>query len=154
MTLSFANCWCGGGTIVKLDGGPLRRADPGGLSLLEFRSPRAEAGPSSLSLPLLPSSPGLACRFSRDSIIERCWSRTDILLCSCSRMAGSWVENPGERHAIPTSCMRPRSVVRTPVRGVFPLVDVELFFASESLGGRCLAVVGGSGEVGSFFTTI
>ena len=50
--------------------------------------------------------------------------------------------------------MRPRSAVRTPVRGVFPLVAVAPFFASESLGGRCLAVVGGSGEVGSFFTTI
>lgn len=138
--------------MVRLDGGPLRRADPGGLSLLGLRSARAEGGPSSLSLP--PSSPGLACRFNRDSIMERCWSRTDMLLCNCSRMAGSWVENPGERHAIPTSCMRPRSAVSTPVRGVFPLAEVEMFFASESLGGRCLAVVGGSGEVGSFFTTI
>lgn len=136
-TRSLAKARCGGGTIVRPLGG--RR-----LGVCEDPA-RADDGSLGLSFP----PPGFACRCSRASIILRCWSRTEMLRWSCSRMVGSWVAKPGERQAMPTSLI----VDRLPpaVRGtVDPAGSGSLLRCS--LGGLCLD--GGSGEVGSFFTMI
>lgn len=104
------------------------------------------------SIPLV----GPPCLWRRCSIIDRCWSRTEILLASCSRIAGSWVVNPGDKQAIPTSCMRwlPPAVSAPPVvLGACPTPAVLLRL---SFGGRCRADGGpeAMGEAGSFLTTI
>jgi hypothetical protein len=49
------------------------------------------------------ASPGFAVCCSLDSISWRCCSRTEMLRCSCSLIVGSWVTNPGDRQANPTS---------------------------------------------------
>ena len=61
-------------------------------------------------------SVGLADFCRRDSMMCRCCSRTEMLRCSCSRMLGSWVWKPGERHAMPTSCI-PRLPLSLAVKG-------------------------------------
>lgn len=75
-----------------------------------------------------------------------------MLRWSCSFMAGSWVTNPGDRQARPTSWMpRPSlAVMGRPVPGA-PEPDAPPFERSSFLG-RWRGV--GSGEPGSFLTTI
>lgn len=143
--------------MVKLLGG-LRRGVCADRS--PPRSPRsravadADAGSSRSALELGSAlGPCFACRWSRDSMIERCCSRTEILRWSCSRIVGSCVENPGERHAMPTSWI----VARLPlaVRGVAAALGPEETlgaFERLSFAGRWRD--GGPGEVGSFLTMI
>lgn len=84
--------------MVKLFGG-LRFPDSEEPEAAETLAVRADVGSFAQSFPL----DGFACRNNRASIMLRCWSRTEMLRWSCSRMVGSWVVNPGERQAIPTS---------------------------------------------------
>ena len=88
----------GGGRFLEVMG--VLRPEPKGLSS-EVRSPPSE---------------GLAVFCSRDSIMCRCWSRTEMLRCNCSRILGSWVWKPGERQASPTSCI-PRLPLSRAVNG-------------------------------------
>jgi hypothetical protein len=114
-----------------------------------------------VSADFCPSGPSPLADFnSLDSMIDRCCSRTDRLRCICSRMVGSWVWKPGERTAIPASCMPIPSLAvsgvadgldESPVPGVAAAMLVE----RSSLRGRCRELFGRDGdEGGSFFTTI
>lgn len=105
MTRSLAKRSAGGGTIDKPGGGlffalatVLLVAEPGASIVFpeSGASPRADL--SSLAW-----------------IIDRCWSRTEILRSNCSRMAGSSVWKPGDKQAKPTSCILSPSL---PVNGV------------------------------------
>ena len=79
MTRSLANCSWEGGTMDNPFGGLFFEVD--GVFM---------AAPKGLSEVLLPSgSVGLAVFCSRDSMMCLCWSRTDMLLCSCCCMVGS-----------------------------------------------------------------
>jgi len=81
MTRSLANRSAAGGTIDK----------PGGGRFLELLP--VVFGPlvdSSAGLPESEGSPR-ADLSSLAWIIDRCWSRTEMLRSNCSRMAGSWV---------------------------------------------------------------
>jgi hypothetical protein len=112
MTLSVANCSCEGGTIERPGGGLFLDDVPG------VFSPPSEL-PSPVLAPPSTLSPGFAVFWSRDSMMDLWWSRTDMLRCSCSLMVGSCVENPGERQAKPTSCMAngPSLAVNWPPEG-------------------------------------
>ena len=93
---SFANRSAAGGTIESPGGG--RFLVLGGGAFPEL---------SESDLEISAASP-LADFKSRCSMMFRCCSRTDKLLCSCSRIVGSSVWIPGERQANPTSCMAVR----------------------------------------------
>lgn len=78
--------------------------NPGGAFLLDVPGVFAGNPLNSLSLALsIGASPGFAVCCNRDSMICLCCSRTDKLRCNCSRIVGSCVTKPGERHANPTS---------------------------------------------------
>ena len=82
-----------------------------------------------------------------------------MLRWSCSRIVGSWVWKPGERHANPTSCIAspPLSLA---VSGADGRDDIEpwvwdVLVERSSFRGRCRELAGTSGEeVSSFFTMI
>lgn len=97
-TLSLANCWCDGGAMESPGGGPFLR-DVVGVLIDRPKGFISPWRPASSSTPA-----PLPC-FWRASIICLCLSLTSILLCSCSRMVGSWVWKPGDRQARPTSWM-------------------------------------------------
>lgn len=80
MTLSWANCSAEGGTIDK----------PGGGRFFEVGGPLPKGLGLSTALDVSGWSP-FADFKRRDSMIERCWSRTDMLLCNCSLIVGSCV---------------------------------------------------------------
>jgi hypothetical protein len=89
-------------------------------------------------------------------MIDRCWSRTEILRCSCSLIVGSCVWKPGDKHARPTSCITKLSL---PVNGVTESreltaggADVVLVFKS-SFRGRCLELLCRDGDGGGSFLT-
>jgi hypothetical protein len=148
MTRSFANCSAEGGTIDKPGGGRFLDEDPDGL-------PKALL----ISADFCPSGPSpLAVFNSLDSMIDLCCSRTDKLRCMCSRMVGSWVWKPGERTAIPASCIPIPSLA---VSGVADGLDespaeaAAMFVERSSLRGRCRELFGRDGDAGgSFFTMI
>lgn len=141
MTRSLANCSWEGATIERPGGALFRRDMPGVLAA------NCETGSLSLSSPLAD------CWCSLDSIICRCCSRTDMLRWSCSFMTGSWVTNPGDRQAMPTSWMpRPsRAVNGRAVAGWFDFVFVFLERSSLLGRGRVLVI---TGDAGSFLTKI
>jgi hypothetical protein len=147
MTLSCANCSCDGATMLS----------PGGAFLFDKPGVLAGKPPSSLSLALsIGASPGFAVCCNRDSMMCRCCSRTEILRCSCSLIAGSCVMKPGERHASPISATpSPESIpldVKPPADGL-ELPSAE-FCERSSFRGRWREA-GNSGEDGgSFFTII
>lgn len=90
------------------------------------------------------------------SMIFRCCSRTLMLRSSCSRIDGSWVLKPGERHASPTSCSA-KPALSLDVSGAEGRAEsappgMLLFEVRLRRLGRCLGV-GSSGEPGSFLTT-
>lgn len=126
MTLSSAKVAADGATMDSPGGGRFL-LDFGAAEPKRFDSEGlTESGPSPLAD---------FCR--RDSIMERCWSLTEILLCSCSLMLGSCVWNPGDRHARPTSCMAsPSRAVNGPlaVAGPWLLATDD----RSSFCGRCL----------------
>lgn len=151
MTLSSANCSWDGATMLR----------PGGAFLLEVPGVFAGNPPNSLSLALsIGASPGLADCCNRDSMICLCCSRTDKLRCNCSRIVGSCVTKPGERHANPTSWIpSPLLSAPLPVNWLadglpVPGLALEVFFVRSSFRGlwREDAVI--SGEDGSFLTII
>lgn len=86
-----------------------------------------------------------------------CWSRTEILRCSCSRIVGSWVWKPGDKHAIPTSCIA-RPLLSLAVKGAEGRDDCVGWLwevlDKSNLRGRCREVLGTSGEDGGSFLTI
>lgn len=128
-------------------GGPFLRDVPGVFNAIE----------KALSI----ISPGLAvvgpvpfCLFSINFL---CCSRMFMLRSSCSRIVGSWVLNPGDRHATPKSC-RTRPALSRDVNGAegravrAPGVPLDILeVARLSRLGRCRPV-GGPGDVGSFLT--
>ena len=76
----------------------------------------------------------------------------------CSRMVGSWVWKPGERTAIPASCIAIPSLA---VSGVADGLDespagaAAMLVDRSSFRGRCRELFGREGEEGgSFFTII
>jgi hypothetical protein len=142
MTLSFANCSWDGATMVRPGGALFRRDIPG---VFAAKCP-------TLSLSLSAPSPFADCCCNLDSMICLWCSRTLMLRCNCSFITGSWVTNPGDKHARPTSWIpRPPSL---PVSGPRPVAEVVfVFFDRSSFRGRWRAV-GRSGEDGSFFTMI
>ena len=79
-----------------------------------------------------------------------------MLRWSCSRIVGSCVTKPGDRHARPTSWIA-RPPVSRDVSGAVPFwfefAALELFFERSSLRGLCRDV-GRPGDAGSFFTMI
>lgn len=83
--------------MLRPGGGPFRR-DVCGVLIVLPKAPISEFLVSSTS-----DGPPLPC-FWRASMICLCRSLTSKLLCSCSRMVGSWVWKPGERQARPMSC--------------------------------------------------
>lgn len=84
----------------------------------------------------VPSGPSPLADFCRrDSMMERCWSRTATLRCSCSRMAGSWVWKPGDRHARPTSW-----TARLPSRAVCGARGAAVVAERSNFRGRCLVL--------------
>ena len=99
-TLSLANWDADGGTMDK----------PGGALLFEPDLPVPNVFASEGLIPSGPSS--LADFWSLASMMQRCWSRTERLRCSCSRRTGSWVWKPGDKQAMPTCC------ILTPSRAV------------------------------------
>ena len=150
MTLSFWNCSADGGMIDRPAGGLF--LDVEGV----FRPP-PKAMCSELLVPS--GSMGFAVFCSLDSMICLCWSRTEMLLCSCSRIVGSWVWKPGDRHAKPTSCIA-RPPLSLAVKGAEGRDDTapcpdEVLDDRSNFRGLCLEVAGTSGEPGgSFFTII
>lgn len=148
MTRSLANCSAEGGTIDNPGGGRFLDEDPDGL-------PKGLL----ISDSFCPSGASpLAVFNSLDSIIDRCCSRTDRLRWMCSRMVGSWVWKPGERTAIPASCIPIPSLA---VSGVADGLDespagaAAMLVERSSLRGRCRELLGRDGdEGGSFFTMI
>ncbi len=83
-----------------------------------------------------------------------------MLRCSCSRIVGSWVANPGERQAKPTSCM-PSPVPSRAVSGLADVrevsgcgLDADPPLERSSLRGRCRAVDSSGEPAGSFLTMI
>lgn len=141
MTRSFANCSARGGTIDKPAGGGL---------FLPFGGPLAKGLGFSMALADSGALSPFADFSNRDSMIDRCWSRTEMLLCSCSRIVGSCVWNPGDKHANPTSCIDvPTDCLELRGAGMFVVVF------KSSLRGRCRAFGPREGEEGgSFFTII
>lgn len=106
---------------------------------------------------LIPSGPSsLADLFSRDSIIDLCWSRTDKLRWSCSLIMGSWVWNPGDKHAIPTVCMvsPSRAVMGPPGGRADRPPEVGRLVERSSFRGRGRVCVCIAGEEGGSFLTI
>lgn len=96
-TRSWANCWAVGGAMDRPGGGPFRREVCG----VFIGRPKALVSPCRGTSS---SGPGpLPPRFWRSSMICRCLSLTSRLRWSCSRMVGSCVWKPGDRHARPTS---------------------------------------------------
>jgi hypothetical protein len=139
--LSFAKRSAAGGTMDKPAGGGL---------FLEIEGARAKG--FGFSIPLADSggpSP-LADLSSLDSMIDRCWSLTEILLCNCSLMVGSCVWKPGDRQASPTSCIEaPADGLELSGAGMAVVV-----FKSSFLGlWRAFGAREGD-EGGSFFTII
>jgi hypothetical protein len=108
ITRSLANCSAEGGAIDSPGGGPFLRPVIGVFmpDLKELLSGPCRGVSASPFLPplLLASMSFLCC------------SRTLMLRSSCSRMDGSWVLNPGERQASPTSC-RASPALSLDVRG-------------------------------------
>lgn len=143
ITLSLANCSWDGATMLSPGGALLRRDMPGVLAANE-----------SLSLELSGPSPLADCCCSRDSMICLWCSRTLMLRCNCSFITGSWVTNPGDKQARPTSWMPSPSldVSGRAVWGVLPVVEM-VFFDRSSFLGRWRDV-GSSGDPGSFLTMI
>lgn len=134
MTRSLANC--------DAEGGMMERPG-GGLFLEVFGAPK---GLGSVDLPVSGPSP-LADFCNRDSMIDRCWSRTEMLRWSCSLIAGSWVWKPGDKQASPTSCIaRPSRPVNGP-REVCVLDVME----RSSLRGRWRVPDCRLGEAGGSF---
>lgn len=144
ITRSFANCSAGGAAIESPGGGPFLRKVIGvfvGLPNAVSESPLP---------PVLP--------FCLSSINFLCCSRIFIALSICSRIVGSCVLKPGERHATPMSC-RANPALSRDVSGAegraesapagAPLDILE--FERLSRLGRCRPV-GRSGDVGSFLT--
>ena len=135
ITRSFANARWGGGTIDRLFGG--RR----------FAEPARPEGSPSFCPPAV-----FGCRCNRASMMLRCCSRTDALRWSCSRIVGSCVANPGDKHAIPASLMVAK--LGAAVRGPRVAAESVLDSSKCNLAGRRRVVDGGPGDDGSFFTTI
>ena len=146
ITRSFANASAGGAAIDRPGGGPFLR-DVVGVFIA-----RANGGSGSGGL-LIGLPP--FCRFS---INLRCCSRMFIALSICSRIVGSCVLKPGERHATPISCSCSPALSRA-VRGADGRADsapagapFDMFeLARLRRLGRWRAV-GRAGDVGSFFT--
>lgn len=141
-SLSLAKCSCDGATMDS----------PGGTLFLRPEMPGVFSGNpplASLSLSIEPS-PLADCCCRRVSIRCLCCSRTDKLLWTCSFMTGSWVMNPGDRQAKPTSwiCSPSRAVKGRAVAGE---PEVGVFLDRSSFRGRCRLVGTWSGELGSFF---
>jgi hypothetical protein len=90
-------------------------------------------------------------------MMDRCWSRTEILRSNCSRIAGSCVWKPGDKHAKPTSWITSPSLAVNGVaegRELRPVV-IEVFVFRSNFLGLWRVLVWSEGEVGgSFFTTI
>ena len=137
MTRSFANWEADGGTMDRPAGG-LRFDAVLGIPIKFDSEGLTPSGPSSL-----------ADLCMRCSMIDRCWSRTERLRCSCSRMTGSWVWKPGDRHARPTCCIE---AVKGPPAGRTdkPLEDGRLVERSNFRGRGRLCIRGE--DPGSFFT--
>lgn len=153
MTLSCWNCSAEGALIDNPGGGPFLREVVG----VRVCTPKSVvscvlAPLSVFSIELFGLTP-----FCLASMICLCWSRTSRLLCSCSRMAGSCVWKPGDRHARPTSWIaRPaesRAVRGADGRAVCgPRAPGVLDERSSLLGrGRADCMLG---EPGSFLTLI
>jgi hypothetical protein len=101
------------------------------------------------------SGPGpLPPCFWRASMICLWRSRTSRLRCSCSRIVGSWVWKPGDRQARPMS--RRFALPWPDGRAVSAPDECTMLWLLERFRrwGRCRVVVGISGELGSFLTTI
>lgn len=97
-----------------------------------------------------PSGVSLADLCMRCSMMERCWSRTERLRCSCSRMIGSWVWKPGDKQARPTSW---RDAVMGPPGGrTDRLLEGRLVERSNFRGRGRLCIRGD--DPGSFLTVI
>ena len=153
MTRSLANCSGAGAAIDNPGGGPFLRLVMG----VFCGRPKTllSSGLSDGSGP----GPPVVLPFCRSSISLRCCSRMFIALSICSRIVGSCVLKPGDRHATPISWMpRPALCIwwSLDVSGAdgraaeaWPVDMLEL----ERLRrvGRWRPV-GRSGEVGSFFT--
>jgi hypothetical protein len=150
MTRSLAKCSAGGAAMERPGGGPFRLEVSGVFVGL----PNAFSGVCSLvggPPPVLPF-----CLFS---INRRCCSLMFMALSICSRMVGSWVLKPGDRHATPMSWMASPALciwsldVSGPAEGRAaegcPLDMLE--FARFRRLGRWRPVES-SGEVGSFLT--
>ena len=152
MTRSFANCVAEGALIESPGGGPFRLEVMGVLVDMPKSVFSCGLAGSGVSLEL----PGF-CPFCLASMICLCWSRTSKLLCSCSRIAGSCVWKPGERHAKPTSCIakpaESRDVKGAEGRAVCgPRGLATLLDRSSRFGrGRAECI---EGEAGSFLTLI
>lgn len=141
MTLSFAKRSAAGGTIDK---------PAGGGRFLDIEGPRAKGFGFSMALADSDVPSPFADLSNLDSIIDRCWSLTEMLLCNCSLIVGSWVWKPGDRHAIPTSCIEaPADGLELSGAGTFVVV-----FKSSFLGlWRAFGAREGE-DGGSFFTII
>lgn len=140
MTLSFAKRSAAGGTMDKpAGGGRFLEVEGARAKGFGFSIPRADSGGPS----------PLADLRSLDSMIDRCWSLTEILLCSCSLIVGSCVWKPGDKHANPTSCIEalPDGLE---LRGAGMAVVV---FKSSFLG-LCRAFGAREGDEGGSFLTI
>lgn len=129
MTRSLAKRSAGGGTIDS----------PGGGRFLEefVVVGLPDVGPAaSLFFPESGPSPR-ADLSSLAWIIDLCWSRTEMLRSSCSRIAGSCVWKPGDRQAKPTSCrIKPSLAVKGVAEGreFKPLASAVLVFKSNFFG--------------------
>lgn len=105
------------------------------------------------------ASLGRAERCRRDSMICRCWSRTEMLRCNCSRIVGSCVKKPGDKQARPTSCM-PMLLASRAVRGLADGREVTGWAAvvdpldRSSRRGRGRDVESSGEAAGSFLTII
>lgn len=140
MTRSLANWECEGGAMVRPGGGPF---------LLGVFSGRPK-GLMSCWRASSSRGPPLGPPFWRASMICLCLSRTSMLLCSCSRIEGSFVWKPGDRQAMPMSTPVDRLAGRA-VRAPEAWTTWEL--ARLRRLGRWREL-GMSGDEGSFFTTI
>lgn len=144
MTRSLAKTSWDGATMLS-PGGALLRLDMPGVLAANWFDP-------SLSLPVSGRSPFADCCWRRASMIWRCCSRTLILRCNCSFMAGSCVTKPGDKQASPTSIipspsLSPGSLAVCAPEPARPPLERSSFRGRWRGGGI-------TGDPGSFLTTI